>query len=328
MQKLDRKIVLVTRKTRLEDMVVRNSTRSMARFRVTQQQGDWSDFESEHTLYQQTVDTLHTRLQELCRVAHIERSFLPTYVFGPQDVIICIGQDGLVANTLKYTDGQYVMGVNPEPKRFDGLLLGWTSDGLDALVNDAERALQFKLEHRAVSMAEACLSDGQVLRAVNDIFIGIRSHSSARYKISHRNLTERQSSSGVIITTGMGSTAWMKSILNTASTLMGSIKGQPAPPPPPINLPWDARELLFAVREAFPSKWTKSSLVFGRVLENEPVRIISEMPESGIIFSDGMEKDAIEFNSPLSVVIGLAKIQSKVGWPTPSTAAVRRSKRK
>ena len=45
----------------------------------------------------------------------VERNDLDRFVFGPEDVVVAVGQDGLVANVAKYLDGQPVIGINPEP---------------------------------------------------------------------------------------------------------------------------------------------------------------------------------------------------------------------
>src|SRR6266700_6241111 len=50
-------------------------------------------------------------------------TLLPNFVFGPEDIVVALGQDGLVANTLKYLNGQPLVGVNPDPRRYDGQLL-------------------------------------------------------------------------------------------------------------------------------------------------------------------------------------------------------------
>lgn len=60
---------------------------------------------------------------------------------------------------------------------------------------------------------------------------------------------------------------------------------------------WDAKRLQFAVREPFPSKATGTNLVFGKVTQTQSLRLESYMPEQGVIFSDGIEADAIPFNS-------------------------------
>ena len=314
-ERLERKFVVVTRRTRLKEMVARHSTLSQARFRARAEGSDWADVEAEHGSYERTLDTLRSRLAAHARVVTLERAYLPTHLFGPQDILVCVGQDGLVANSLKYTTGQYVLGVNPDPARFDGILLGWTGGDTDRLVADAVRALDERLPSRKVSMAEAKLSDGQSLRAVNDLFIGLRDHGSSRYRLALGKRKERQSSSGVLVTTGLGATGWLKSVVTTASAVAALLDHREAPGGRTIQMPWDARELIFSVREAFPSKWTQTGLVFGKVVHDEPLVIESENAEGGVIFSDGMQHDALEFNAPLRTEIALAAVAGRIGWP-------------
>src|SRR5215813_2988862 len=122
-----------------------------------------------------------------------------------------------------------------------------------------------KRPHKAVSMAEARLADGQLLRAVNELFIGPRSHVSARYEISLGERREVQSSSGLIVATGMGSTAWIKSIVVGSFGVAAAFAGGDPAAPPAMARPWDDRELSFAVREPFPSKSSQATLICGRI---------------------------------------------------------------
>jgi len=170
----------------------------------------------------------------------------------------------------------------------------------------AERALS-----KAVSMAEARLSDGQVLRAVNDLFIGPRSHTSALYDLSHDGHTERQSSSGLIVSTGLGSTAWIKSVV-TGSVSIARAVGGGTVSVPYQPLPWDARELVFAVREPFPSRASQTGIVYGRIDADHPLQIRSRMPEQGVIFSDGIESDHLAFTAGIEATIGLAPVQGRL----------------
>jgi len=48
------------------------------------------------------------------------------------------------------------------------------------------------------------------------------------------------------------------------------------------------------------------SLVFGRVTRQEPLTLVSQMPENGVIFSDGIEADYLEFNSGTQAVVDVA----------------------
>jgi len=124
-----------------------------------------------------------------------------------------------VANTLKYLNGQPVVGVNPDPVRWDGRLLPFQVRDLPKLVPEV---LFRKRRIRSVTMAKATLNNGQVLYGVNDLFIGPKTHTSARYVIRCGEANETQSSSGVIVSTGMGSTGWLKSLLTGAAAISAS----------------------------------------------------------------------------------------------------------
>jgi hypothetical protein len=60
---------------------------------------------------------------------------------------------------------------------------------------------------------------------------------------------------------------------------------------------WEDRQLLWAVREPFRSKHSSADLVAGLLNEGSELVIGSQMPTSGVIFSDGVETDYLEFNS-------------------------------
>ena len=57
------------------------------------------------------------------------------------------------------------------------------------------------------------------------------------------------------------------------------------------------------MREPFPSKTTQTGIVFGRVTARLPLVIESQMPEHGVIFSDGIESDFLEFRSGVRATI-------------------------
>ena len=73
------------------------------------------------------------------------------------------------------------------------------------------------------------------------------------------------------------------------------------------DCPWDADYLFYTVREPFPSRTTGATLVFGTVTKDQPLTLESHMAEHGVIFSDGIEKDFLEFNSGTSATIGVAE---------------------
>jgi NAD kinase len=322
----ENKLVLITRPTRLQDLVARFNTVSQARFYVEHLGADFGDYLKEDETYQKALTQTNAALAELGRVHVLERRFLPNYVFGPHDVVVVLGQDGLVANTLKYLNGQPVLGVNPDPARWDGPLLPFKSGDLSRIVPELFKGHR---KTKTVNMAKATLNDGQTLLAVNDLFIGVKGHGSARYVIKQGDKSERHSSSGVIISTGLGSTGWLKSLLNGATAIVRGLAGDRGikDPTEPLVVhgqgkkqgkrkqahfvesafAWDAPHLFFTVREPFPSNTTGTSLVFGRATPKHPLIFESLMAEGGIIFSDGIESDFLAFNSGARATINLAE---------------------
>lgn len=301
--KNDRKVVLVTRRTRLEELVERYHTLAQARFYVEHLGADFSEYTAEHEAYVGAKRLVLDTLEAHGRWQAIDRGFLTNFVFGTDDVVVALGQDGLVANTMKYLQGQPLVGVNPDPYRYDGILLPFEARDVRAVLPDV---LADRRNARRVTMARATLSDGQVLHAVNDLFIGPRSHVSARYEIAQDERAEIQSSSGLIVSTGLGSTGWMRSVVTgsiaIAAEMAPALAGKAAWQPQP----WDAAHLTFAVREPFPSRHSAATLLFGRVSAKHPLRLVSWMPENGVIFSDGIEVDRLEFNSGARATIDVA----------------------
>jgi hypothetical protein len=302
----DGKIILVVRPTRLDDLVVRFNTVQQAQFYVEHLGADFSDYLIEHKNYRAAVHRAEETLRAFGRVQRLERRYVPNFVFGVDDSVVVLGQDGLVANTLKYLDGQRVVGVNPDPARWNGVLLPFTIGDLPRIMaEEAKRQRPVK----PVTMAKATLNTGQVLHAVNDFFIGQRSHVSARYKIAIGGQEERQSSSGIIVSTGLGSTGWLKSVYAGWATATRCLLGHDAKPVGDGSFPWDAGYLHYFVREPYPSLTTQTGLVIGRIAQGERMRVVSEMPGNGVVFSDGVEADYLEFNSGTEATIGVAEKQ-------------------
>jgi hypothetical protein len=118
----------------------------------------------------------------------------------------------------------------------------------------APEALAGKRKMNRVTMARATLSDGQELHAVNNLFIGPRSHISARYQISQGNATEAHSSSGLIVSTGLGSTGWFQSLLaGAAGVAAGRALSDSAQEMRGHDFAWDSSDLRYVVREPFPA---------------------------------------------------------------------------
>jgi NAD kinase len=333
--KYDRKIVIVTRATQLASLRQKFATRSQAKFQIVSAkkrelaragaapaaigalaESAFMDVDAAATVYDQTVQYIQADLDAAnlnLPIQTIDREFLPNFVFGPDDLIVTIGQDGLVANTAKYVLGLPIVAVNPDPQRIDGTLLPF-------LANQARAAVQNVLRGNArfteVTLAQATMADGQKLLAFNELFIGKSNHTSARYRLSVSNRTEPQSSSGVLVATGAGSTGWLSSVFKMASGVAAAFK--PQSENVSVKLGWSDPKLVFVVREPFVSKTSSAELVAGLLQPGAEIVIESEMSSDGVIFSDGVESDYIEFNSGSIARISAAPAKAKIVFPQKS----------
>lgn len=295
------KVVLVTRKTRLKELTYKYNTVEQARFYIEHMGVDFSDYLEEDACYQRAVKQVKETAQRYARVQEIDRDLIPNMLFGKGDIVIAVGQDGLIANVMKYLDEQPLIGVNPDPGRWDGVLLPFEPGQLESLLPDA---IMGRCHAREVAMAQARTKDGQCMLAVNDLFVGCRTHASARYDITWKRTTENQSSSGIIISTGLGSTGWYKSVIaqtNRMAELLGGCPVQDSP------LRWEDRKLTFVVREPYPSRATQTGIVYGKIDGRNPLKIVSKMPVNGVVFSDGIESDAMEFHSGSEILVSVAE---------------------
>ncbi len=304
-------LLVVTRRTPLEELIHRFNSTAQARFYIEHAGGSFEVYEAAHLAYVQAVEALKKQLPRGVKQQVIERSFLPTFKFSGRDLVIPIGPDGLVINTAKYLSEEPILALNPDPSRIDGVLIPFA-------VNEArewiERAMAGQARTKRISMARAALNDGQVLYAVNDLFVGVKSHVSARYRIELDGEAENHSSSGIIVSTGAGCTGWLQSVVVGAARISRELglTGKGAPQPDEYRLDWDADQLYFSVREPFTSKTSQANIVFGRIGPGQKLVLHSHMPENGVIFSDGIEADYLNFNSGAIATIGLAERKARL----------------
>ncbi len=278
--------VFVSRETDYEQLLARHATREQARFFLETRGQRLEDVERRHLAFHATVRELRGSLPDTWRQAAVRRIDLDRFLFGSEDVVVAVGQDGLVANVAKYLDGQPVIGVNPAPDLYDGVLVRIAPAQFARLL-PASAAGKAEAEQR--TMVEAVLDTGERLLSLNEIFVGHHSHQSARYRIEVADAAENQSSSGMIIASGTGATGWARSIM--AATSEALIMGA------------EERAVAFFVREPFPSIATGTSLRFGK-LTDVPLAVVSRMNEGGVVFADGIEQDFLAFDWGRRVTIG------------------------
>lgn len=275
------RVVVVSRPSELTLLIARHATKEQARFFLRQREQPLEPVEAAHHAQEAALGAVLASLPLGFRRAKVGREDLGRFLFEPGDVIAAVGQDGLVANVAKYLEGQPVIGVSPSAT--PTVLMHHTAAAFPDVLADV---LAGRSTPEARTMVEVRLDDGQRLRSLNEIFVGHRSHQSARYRIWAPNGAptecERQSSSGLIAATGTGATGWAASVARQSASPLAL----PAPTDP---------SLAFFVREAWPSPQTGTSIVRGALGPTDVLSLRSEMNEGGVIFGDGMESDRLLF---------------------------------
>jgi NAD kinase len=285
---------VVTRKTGYEELLVRMATAGQAEFYLKARGQSLSKMRAFRDHFEEALDTVRAHIPEEFRRAHVAREDLEQFLFAEDDIVVVVGQDGLVPNTAKYLSGQPVIGVNPDPATYDGVLCRHKAADVGRLIAWAAtgRGEGVMAETRVLLKAER--ENGESLLGLNEVFVGHRSHQSAKYTIRWEKKAERQSSSGVICATGTGCTGWARSIVQQRGLR------EPLPGPTDERLAW-------FVREPFPSVSTGTALDHGFLSRGAQLEIVSEMGEGGVIFADGIESDRMEFVTGARVTIGVSE---------------------
>ncbi len=292
------RIVIVTKPTRLQELVREHLTEGTARFVLESHGQSIEPYLKEDAATTAALLEIRHQIPGELPVASVSRNELPNFLFREKDLIVVCGPDGLFANVAKYVDRQLVLTVNPDPESVGGALMLFRPDEVGEIITRVEKG---KHASERLPFVKATIDEETVVWGINDIFIGRKDQVSARYEVSFNGRSERQSSSGIIVATGVGSTGWIRSVAAMVEGIMrhGSSSKLASLPKPATN------ELVFVVREPFPSPTTGVSIVTDRVVPGKPLTVSSEMPIGGYIFSDGVIEQAVPWNAGSSVVVSV-----------------------
>ncbi|MFF9815144.1 hypothetical protein [Streptomyces sp. NPDC014006] len=286
------RVVLVHRRTEYEELLARHGTHGQAAFFLSSRGRSIDEVARRHADTRQALRDVASAVPLTWRSSRVERTDLDRFLFAPEDVVVVVGQDGLVANTAKYLSGQSVVGIDTDPGRNPGVLVRHRCADAAGLLR-AATGTGGRVEE--LTMVEAVADDTQRLLALNEIYLGPPGHQTARYRLdtgSGPDPGEAQASSGVLVGTGTGATGWLRSLwLERGSTV-------------PMPAPRDPR-LLWFVREAWPSPATGTSRVAGELGRGQVLRLTVESDRM-VVFGDGMEADTLELTWGQSVRVGIA----------------------
>ncbi|MBD0747730.1 hypothetical protein [Streptomyces sp. CBMA152] len=283
--------VLVHRTTEYEELLARHGTHGQAAFFLSSRGRSIDEVAERHQRARRALAEVAAAVPLKWRQSRVERRDLDRFLFAPEDVVVVVGQDGLVANAAKYLSGQPVVGIDTDPGRNPGVLVRHRP-------GDAAKLLEAALSSSGadeLTMVEAVADDTQRLLALNEIYLGPPGHQTARYRLGPDDqaaVSEPQASSGLLVGTGTGATGWLRSLWQQR----GSGLALPGPADP---------RLVWFVREAWPSPTTGTSLVEGVLDGSERLRVTVESDRL-VAFGDGMEADSLELTWGQTIRVGRA----------------------
>lgn len=285
------RVVVVHRRTEREQIVREQGTWERAKYqaKMLKSVSALSAVADRYDAAESALQTVSSAIPGAWRRGAVEREDLDRFLFEPEDLVVVVGQDGLVANVAKYLDGQPVIGIDADPGSGLGVLTRHRARECARLLQDtADRRAQTQER----TMVEAAV-DGQAglsLTALNEIYLGSPTHQSARYELTLPDgRSEAQSSSGLLAGTGTGATGWL---LSAARERQSALR---LPEPTDRGLGW-------FVREAWPSPTTGADLTEG-VIDGEDALTVLVRSDALVVFGDGMESDRIPLTWGQTVTI-------------------------
>jgi NAD kinase len=128
------RVVVVTRPSEYEQLLAEHGTRGQAEFFLRTRGRDIADVEARHELFIKARDAVVAAIPRQWRRGMAVRTDLDRFLFEADDVIVAVGQDGLIPNVAKYLHGQPVIGINPDPQLYEGVLVRFIADDAGELI--------------------------------------------------------------------------------------------------------------------------------------------------------------------------------------------------
>ena len=128
------RVVLVRRETELDRVRATHASLASARFVLERRGISLAEVEAAHRDFAEALRQVRAAIPPDWRHAVLMRGEVERFVFGPEDIVLALGPDGLVANVAKYLDGQVVIGIDPAPGRNPGVLVRFETDAAKGLL--------------------------------------------------------------------------------------------------------------------------------------------------------------------------------------------------
>ena len=199
------------------------------------------------------------------------------------DLVIAIGGDGTVLSASHYLLDRPLLAVNLSPKTSVGAL---TTTTMENLPEKLEQIKDEKYKQEKLERIEVAINDAPISHLVlNEVFIGNeKPYHMSKYELFFKGSKETQRSSGLIFSTGTGSTAWFSSA--------GGI--------PFLK---DSKFIKMIVREPYKEKDAKLGMLALDIQEKEEIKI--KVLNPSILAVDSIREYKLLPNDTVSLKISL-----------------------
>ncbi len=161
--------------------------------------------------HEQNHPDIHKFLEKSCsKVIYAWKNTLTKKELENINIIISIGGDGTALSASHFIENKPLLAVNSSPETSVGAL---TTIPLSKLKEKLEEIKKNKHKTELLERIEVQINNKPIEHlALNDVFVASeKAYHISKYKINFKNQEEIQRSSGLIFSTGTGSTAWFKS---------------------------------------------------------------------------------------------------------------------
>lgn len=239
----------------------------------------------DHWDYQKTLSELESEFESAGVDCHIVRVPVNSCeVFENKDLIVSLGGDGTTLRTSHYIKDDTPL-LPLRTGRSIGVLCSGEADKAGSII---ERLLEddFSIEER---MRVAAEFRGRKEYALNEVMVGNKYPRPSYYKLLFKGKEEEQGSSGVVVSSGSGSTGWYGNVWETSNLK---------------SFPRDSKKLRYIVREPMRVEEEGLELLHGEIEEGEEFKIESLMDFNGVICFDSALKFMYDF--PLGDTVKLS----------------------
>ncbi len=201
----------------------------------------------------------------------VEAKDLQNSVFENIDLVITVGGDGTFIRAASYLKQTPIIGINSESDKSEGYLTSINENQLDKL----KEVLSGNYKINEKSRIKVIRNNVELDKlALNDVYIGSKNQfHTSKYIIKLNKTEEEHRSSGILISTPSGSTAWYESA---------------------GGKPFKEKILKFLVREPYFGRLFKPNILRGEINGKNLVVMSKMFNNSGAIVLDS---DSIyEFN--------------------------------